>query len=225
MRPSGRALLQNLPSKVSSPYPATRHATRPIPAMPSALKRFGSVTRVYIGCLPLGVSRGDLLAEGFEAVHSRLDPASHVTADQSFHVARPKRLLARRMSFGGGGGAVFLSQASVSGDRDDGRAATIQDCGLPVPDGRPQRHPLRRGRRLRNGNECRPAGRAAACGRSRDACPAGGAGGGNEAAEHQVSFVIRGQGNGGGIQVMRRSARRQGAGPSGLACARFASSR
>lgn len=82
------------------PLPRHRHATRSIPAMPSALKRFVSVTRVDIGCLPLGVSRGDLLAEGFEAVHSRLDPASHVTADQSFHVARPKRLLARRMSFG-----------------------------------------------------------------------------------------------------------------------------
>ena len=82
------------------------------------------------GGLAVGVSRGDALAEGFQAAHLRFDPTSGV-------IARPAFPEGPAIVSGGAQGfvpvarrrAVLLPQTSVSADRND-RDSITPDDGL-----------------------------------------------------------------------------------------------
>ena len=89
---------------------------------------------VDFGSLSVRVSRGDPFTEGFETAHSRLDPASGMIAGSLLPVrpteapGRPEDVVA-----GTGRRAVFLPEASVLADRDNGGAAAIQDGRVATP--------------------------------------------------------------------------------------------
>ena len=72
--------------------------------------------------------------EGFETAHSRLDPASGVIAGPLLPV-RPTEAPGRPEDVvtGASGWAVFLPQASVFADRDNGGAAAIPDGRVATP--------------------------------------------------------------------------------------------
>ena len=73
-----------------------------------------------LGCLTVGVPRGDPLAEGFQVPHPGLDPAADMVAGPSFP-NRPAEApgCPQDVVAGQGSGAIFFPEAAISADGND----------------------------------------------------------------------------------------------------------
>ncbi len=101
--------------------------TRPIWAVPSALKRFERATRIWISAI--SVFRGDAFAEGREAPHPGLNPAAG-GGIRSGVFGTPCHGGTRGFGPCPCRRAILFSVSAVLADRNDRVGVTVDDGGM-----------------------------------------------------------------------------------------------